>query len=178
MLIKSYEFGKLSSYMHSLKVGKAVEVRGPIGRFKYEKNADKQIGLIAGGTGLTPCLQVMRCVLDGPSDDKTTFVLFFQNRTEEDILLKSELDELLSKHKDRLQILYFLSNPTTTTFGSDKSKNKNNEIRGYIHQDMINAYMNPSESPLVCLCGPSGFNECMKKMLEQAGHNNDSIYVW
>ena len=48
---KSYEFGKLSTYLHSLKVGQGVEVRGPVGRFKYEKNSFRRIGLIAGGTG-------------------------------------------------------------------------------------------------------------------------------
>ena len=35
-----------------------VEVRGPVGRFKYTKNAYKKMGFVAGGTGLTPCLQV------------------------------------------------------------------------------------------------------------------------
>lgn len=49
--MKSYEFGKMSSYLHALKVGSEVEVRGPVGRFKYEKNSFKKIGLIAGGTG-------------------------------------------------------------------------------------------------------------------------------
>ena len=41
------------------------------------------------------------------------------------------------------------------------------------------------ECPLVCLCGPSGFNEAMKKLLVQAGHREEaegelksSIYVW
>ena len=35
-----------------------VQVRGPVGHFKYTKNQYKRVGLIAGGTGLTPCLQV------------------------------------------------------------------------------------------------------------------------
>ena len=160
--------------MHTLKVGSSVDVRGPIGRFKYEKNMHKKIGLIAGGTGLTPCLQVIRCVLDGPEDDHTNFVLFFQNRYEEDILLKSLLDDLQAKHPNRLQVFYFLSNPRTSSFAS---KHKN-EIKGYVNEEMIKKYMSPKDSSLACLCGPSGFNDAMKKLLEGAGHSGDSIYVW
>ena len=48
LLIKRYEYGKLSSYVHTLKIGDAVDIRGPIGRFKYEKNLYQSIGLIAG----------------------------------------------------------------------------------------------------------------------------------
>ena len=53
-----YELGKISNHMWNLKIGDMLDVRGPVGRFKYKKNAHKQIGLIAGGSGLTPCLQV------------------------------------------------------------------------------------------------------------------------
>lgn len=48
------------------KVGQSLDVRGPVGRFKYAKNAYRHIGLVAGGTGITPCLQLVRCVLEGP----------------------------------------------------------------------------------------------------------------
>lgn len=175
ILVKSYEFGKLSSYLHTLKVGDSIEVRGPVGRFKYEKNMYKCIGLVGGGTGLTPCLQVIRCVLDGPSDDNTNFVLFFQNRYENDILLRKELDLLQSGHPERLTIFYFLSNSNTT---QEFGKLNPQEIRGYISQDMINQYMSPDKCPLVCICGPSGFNESMKNLLENCNHTEKSIYVW
>lgn len=174
----------MSSYVHTLKVGASVEVRGPVGRFKYEKNAYKRIGLVAGGTGiyphhpkllnvqfifclcgygnirnfhfccfydfmyyfksyaldttafnyttmlnsifytitlgLTPCLQVIRCILESPEycvGEKTCFSLLFQNRSEEDILLRDELDGLQKNFPDRLQIFYYLSNPKSSEFG-------------------------------------------------------------
>jgi len=173
LLVKSYEFGKLSSFLHELKTGDSVDIRGPIGRFKYEKNKFSRIGLIAGGTGLTPCLQLMRCILEGEPDDKSKFVLFFQNRTEEDILLRDEIDTLVTRFPDRVQVLYFLSNSKSTKFGS-----VTNEIKGYISQKQIDSLMNPSLCPLVCLCGPSGFNDAMKKLLIESGHSDQSLYVW
>ena len=50
LLVKTYEFGKMSPHLHSLKVGGSLDVRGPVGRFKYTKNSYKNMGLIAGIT--------------------------------------------------------------------------------------------------------------------------------
>ena len=175
MLVKTYEMGKLSPQLHSLVVGDSLEVRGPVGHFKYTKNAYKKMGFIAGGTGLTPCLQVIRCLLEGPErvGDHTQMVLFFQNRTEEDILLKDVLDKLVAQNGSRLQVLYFLSNASTPTWGST-----GNEKRGYINAEVISQYMQPSVTQYVSLCGPGGFTEAMGKLLTEAGHTEESMFVW
>ena len=206
LLVKSYEFGKLSPFLHSLRPGNSVEVRGPVGRFKYNPNlyvAPQSMGLVAGGTGLTPCLQVIRCVLEGqgktdlPSDsglisDKTCFTLLFQNRTEEDILLREELDALAAKFPDRLRIIYFLSNPTTTEFGTTgrtssihQGDGYGREVRGYINAEVVSAILHPQRCPYVCICGPSGFNNSIKQLLVATGHVDDlpeqlkpTIFTW
>lgn len=193
LLVKSYEYGKLSPYLHCLRPGSAVEVRGPVGRFKYSPNrytAPQSMGLIAGGTGLTPCLQVIRCVLEGQGDkssaveDKTCFTLLFQNRTEEDILLREELDALVAKFPKRLRVIYFLSNPTGSEFGASQAKGgaRSNttsdgygtEVRGYINEQVVQSILRPERCPYVCVCGPSGFNACVKKLLEGVGHVDEA----
>lgn len=60
----------------------------------------KHIGMIAGGTGITPMLQIIRAVLRN-KDDKTVMWLIFANQTEEDILLREELEAF---PKDRLKV--------------------------------------------------------------------------
>ena len=45
------------------------------------------------------------------------FTLLFQNRTEDDILLKDELEKLEKSYGDRLAVYYYLSNPGTEEFG-------------------------------------------------------------
>jgi cytochrome-b5 reductase len=45
--------------MDELKTGQAVEMSGPKGRFEYKPNAYQSVGMIAGGSGLTPMLQVV-----------------------------------------------------------------------------------------------------------------------
>jgi cytochrome-b5 reductase len=46
--------------------------------------------MIAGGTGITPCYQIIKAVLNNPND-KTKVNLVYSNTTQEDILLKDEL---------------------------------------------------------------------------------------
>jgi cytochrome-b5 reductase len=55
---KSYPTGNISKLMDELKVGDSIGIRGPKGNFAYKRNMVKAIGMIAGGTGITPMLQV------------------------------------------------------------------------------------------------------------------------
>jgi cytochrome-b5 reductase len=87
-------------------------MKGPIPKIAYTPNMKKHLGMIAGGTGLTPMLQVIRAIVENPgitlhwSDfgviislslmtnpfmltaDKTEVTLVFANQSERDILLK------------------------------------------------------------------------------------------
>jgi len=58
LLVKTYEAGNVSKYLHSLQVGDEVQVRGPTGSFEYHANKWRTISMIAGGTGITPMTQV------------------------------------------------------------------------------------------------------------------------
>ena len=194
LLIKKYTDGKMSSHIHNLCVGDTLEFRGPVGRFKYTMNQYKKMGLIAAGSGLTPCLQVIRSVLEGPSGDDTKFVLFFQNRTEQDILLKDELQMLAKTYSSRLKVFFFLSSPTNPDWGIDFARGKGfksflassprtgagkiPEVRGAINSIALQEAMSPSECELIGMCGPSGFNDAMKNLLTNLGHTDNSLYVW
>jgi cytochrome-b5 reductase len=43
-----------------MKVGDKIGVRGPKGAFIYTPNMVREIGMVAGGTGITPMLQVRK----------------------------------------------------------------------------------------------------------------------
>jgi len=59
LVIKVYEKGKMSQHMDALKIGDTIDVKGPKGKFVYKPNMKRAIGMIAGGTGITPMLQVI-----------------------------------------------------------------------------------------------------------------------
>ena len=47
----------------------------------------KKVSMIAGGSGITPMLQVITAVLNDPNDN-TEMALLYANRTEGDILVR------------------------------------------------------------------------------------------
>ena len=92
--------GIMTQYLETLEPGATMLMEGPKGRLAYQgfgkfliqKNPIRKmkIGMVAGGTGITPCYQVIQAALNG--EDATNCSLIFGNRTVEDILLKDELD--------------------------------------------------------------------------------------
>ena len=97
LVIKVYPNGKVTEHLFSMKEGDEIMVKGPFPKFKYVPNMKKHLGMLCGGTGIAPMLQVIKEVLRNP-DDKTEVSLVFANETFDDILLKSTLDELAAKH--------------------------------------------------------------------------------
>jgi len=80
-------------------------MKGPKGHLEYKGRGNftinqkrvvtpykkRKIGMVAGGTGITPILQVIRAIQKDPSD-KTELWLIYANQTEDDILLRKELE--------------------------------------------------------------------------------------
>ena len=125
-----------------------------------------------GGTGLTPCLQVVRCILEGPEGegDSTTFTLLFQNRTSDDILLRKELDALAMKYVNRFKVVYFLSNPS----GDWGNESASTERKGYINTEAVKSLLGPDICQFVGVCGPGSFTESMTKILSEVGHQGEA----
>lgn len=111
LLIKSYPTGNISKYMASLVMGQTIKVKGPKGAMVYTPNMVRRFGMIAGGTGITPMLQIIRAVIRGRAmGDKTEIDLIFANVGAEDILLKEDLDQLAKDDKS-FRVYYVLNNP-------------------------------------------------------------------
>jgi len=146
LLIKTYPTGPMSSYLDSLSKGAKVSLKGPVPKIAYQPNMKKEIGMLAGGTGITPMLQVLRKICDDPKDQTKVSVVFC-NLTEEDILLKDMLDGLVAKNKN-ISITYSVDNPKPSWSGA----------KGLITPDLIKAKMpKPSDDSLIMVCGPPGF---------------------
>uniref|UniRef100_A0A0E0BXU8 NADH-cytochrome b5 reductase n=1 Tax=Oryza meridionalis TaxID=40149 RepID=A0A0E0BXU8_9ORYZ len=145
LLIKVYPDGKMSQYFASLKPGDVVEVKGPIEKLRYSPNMKKQIGMIAGGTGITPMLQVVRAILKNP-DDNTQVSLIYANVSPDDILLKRELDRLASSYPN-FKVFYTVDKPSNDWRGGV----------GYISKDIaLKGLPRPGEDSLILVCGPPG----------------------
>ena len=111
LLIKSYPTGNISRHLATLNIGDKMKVKGPKGAMVYTPNMVRHFGMIAGGTGITPMLQVAKAILRGRSSgDKTEVDLIFANVNEEDILLRQDLDKL-AREDSGFRVHHVLNNP-------------------------------------------------------------------
>ncbi|KAI9009008.1 hypothetical protein CLU79DRAFT_775644 [Phycomyces nitens] len=147
LIVKSYPDGKMSKHIHDLKIGDTLDIKGPIPKYNWDGSSIQNVGMIAGGTGITPMLQIIRKVFnDKSTDEKTKVTLVFANQTEEDILLKDELDKYAAQYPDRFKVVYVLDKPQKTWEG----------VKGFVTPDLIKEHLPTpeTESSIVFVCGP------------------------
>jgi ferredoxin-NADP reductase len=88
--IKSYRDHKgVTNELDNLKVGDELIIRDVWGAIQYKGEGY----FIAGGAGITPFIAILRDLRD--KDMVGSNQLFFSNKTADDIILKSELEEVL-----------------------------------------------------------------------------------
>lgn len=88
--------------------------------------------------------QLICRILENPNDQKTKIWLIYGNKQEQDILLKSQLDELQAKYKDRLSIKYILDQPSSEAYE-----------KGYVTKEMIEEMMLNEKRRKIFVCGPN-----------------------
>lgn len=91
--------GKMSQHLDSLKIGDSIDIKGPKGHMEYLGNGGnfwvKPVGkpkstrqashfiMIAGGTGITPMLQVLHYMFRNPGNDTNVkATLLYANQSE------------------------------------------------------------------------------------------------
>ncbi|KAF2184131.1 NADH-cytochrome b5 reductase 1 [Zopfia rhizophila CBS 207.26] len=161
LLIKSYPTGNISKHVASLMVGQTMKVRGPKGAMVYTPNMVRHFGMIAGGTGITPMLQIIKAIIRGRElGDVTEVDLIFANVNSDDILLREDLDEL-AKKDSRFRVHYVLNNPPEKWDGGV----------GFVTADMIKAKLpGPAKDIKILVCGPPPMVSAMKKATESLGY--------
>jgi ring-1,2-phenylacetyl-CoA epoxidase subunit PaaE len=107
--VKRISGGVFSNWVGDhLKAGDIVEVMPPHGSFTTEFNATAKrhvIG-IAGGSGITPVMSLVRTLLK--SEPESRFTLLYGNRDSGSIIFLEELAKLKDRYIDRLETYHFL----------------------------------------------------------------------
>ncbi|XP_008201302.1 NADH-cytochrome b5 reductase 2 isoform X1 [Tribolium castaneum] len=177
--------GKMTQHLESLKIGDTIEVRGPSGRLQYQGHGTfsikklrkdppqivtvNKVSMIAGGTGITPMLQLIRHITKDPSD-KTKLKLIFANQTEKDILVRKELEEVAKEHPDQFELWYTLDTPPENWKYSS----------GFINENMIKDHLfPPSNDNIVLMCGPPPMiNYACNPSLEKLKYDKDLCFAY
>jgi cytochrome-b5 reductase len=160
LVIKVYPDGQLTGkYFANLRVGDEVLFRGPKGAYTHTVGQCKKIGMIAGGTGITPMYQLIRAICED-EHDTTEVSLILANRTEEDILLREQLEKYARRYPKNFKLWYMLDQPPQDwAYGS-----------GFVTADIMKEKLPaPGPGTKVMLCGPPGMVNASKKALETLG---------
>jgi cytochrome-b5 reductase len=188
LAVKTYPEGKMSQHMAKMKIGDTLDFKGPIVKLPYKANEYKEIGMVAGGTGIAPMLQVADEILENPSDT-TKIKLIFANVSEEDILLKKQIDAKAAANPGKLSVYYVVDKaPSRMFFQSAWTGGV-----GYVTEAMLKEQMPPpgAESKVyVCgpppmykaICGPKGTKEDPKAqgelggLLKALGYTSEQVF--
>lgn len=149
--------GYFSSYLlDEAKVGDKLVVGEPSGDFCYDNIRDKHnIVAIAGGSGVTPFLSMIKS-LDEGSDD-FNLLLIYGAKTRKDLLI-----DYNDVKCDKVKLVIVLS----------EEKVEGYEY-GFISKDIIEKYL-PDEYS-VFMCGPNAMYSFVRKELSELGVNSYSI---
>ncbi|WP_378176093.1 fatty acid desaturase [Aquimarina sp. SS2-1] len=153
--IKRIAGGKLSDHLvNTIKKKDKLRVSGPFGKFLLPKSIDKPFVFIAGGSGITPIMSMIKSVLR-TSEEKVT--LLYGSRSEEEVIFDQELKELSIHYPNRLDILL-----------SFEILNVDVQY-DYLSKLSVDSYF--------YICGPSAMMEASKKVLSRLGVLGDLIKV-
>jgi len=135
------------------------------------------IGMLAGGTGVTPMIQIVNSILSDPADHTTVTLVVFST-TGGDIMMFDRLNSIAASSKNAVQISFVVSKPLSsaekTKFGPLQQVSMRSLDRGGILKLLGIDGENENES-VVCQCGPEGFTKHVKGQLKDLG---DQLMTW
>ncbi|KAI9039849.1 cytochrome b5 reductase family protein [Aspergillus affinis] len=174
LLVKQYPNGKASTHLHSLVPGDTLTFLAPLRGFPWKPNQFSQVYLIAGGAGITPLYQLLQGILKNPND-KTKVNLVFGVNTEQDLLLREELEDFKRRFPGRFDFVY------TVTHGEEGSSLR----KGRVTEELLREVTREGRgrNTKVFVCGPSGMEEALvgsrisgEGILGKLGFKNDQVY--
>lgn len=151
IIVKRKKDGAMTNHLFGMHVGDKLLFRNVAFKVAYKPNRWRKIGMIAGGTGFTPMLQVIRHALQEPAEsgviDTTELSFLYCNRTDRHVLLKGLFDDLARRHADRFKVYYAVDKAVSKTWP---------HWEGYITKKMLAETMPgpKEEKSIIMVCGP------------------------
>ena len=153
--------GLMSQHIDDLNIGDTMLIKGPKGHLHYHENGQfqvkplgkpheqrkcSQIAMMAGGTGITPMLQILHAIFHNPRDTTTSVKLLYANQTPDDILVRDELETLAKDFPNRFSLWFTVDRPTKDWKYST----------GFISKSMVEKHVlfEKNEDTQFYMCGP------------------------
>merc|ERR1712232_1486678 len=167
-MVKVYPDGEMSQHLDALEVGQPMHFKHCEFNVKiqYPFNGKKEIGMLVGGTGITPMIQALHCVL-GTEGDASKVAMLYGSKTAKDILARETLDAWATSFAARFQITHVLS--------EEPEGSPWDGARGFITREMVEANLpGPDSDCLIFICGPPPLHE-LAGLLEEMGYRTEQV---
>jgi len=164
--------GVFSNWINEhLKPGDTVNVMAPQGRFfvPIEEQAHRHHLGIAGGSGITPILSIMKTVL--AREPASRFTLIYGNRKLRSTMFKEELDDLKDKYLARVVMHHVFSDEHTEMDIHTGVMNRQKIA------EFLGALVPPASIDHAYICGPFQMNDEAEAALLAAGVPEDRIHI-
>ncbi len=165
LIVKRYPSGVVSSYLHSLAIGQTVYMSGPHVGGHFVDGMARKVGMVAGGVGITPMVSMIRTIIRRGLEVQVS--LLYANKTEADIILRDEFENLAAGH-DNFRLLLALD--TVPPYW--------NGHRGYLDETALARFLpSPAADTVVFLCGPPMMEFKLREKLLLLGYGRKQIII-
>lgn len=147
--------------LKDLPIGTEVKLDAPYGDFKLHQTATTPAVFLIGGIGITPVRSIVAQATHDKTDHKIT--LLYSNKTPADAAFTADLEALAKE------------NPNFTFVPVYTDVKEGDHETGYIDVEKVKKYVADIAAPIYYLAGPAGMVAAMRKLLVEAGANEDNI---
>jgi cytochrome-b5 reductase len=163
LTIKRYESGLVSKYVHDREVGDTVLMSGPNTGGHWIDGMAKKVGFVAGGTGITPMISIIRWILAKSLD--VELFLVFANKTETDIIFREEWEGNVREHAT-FHCYHVLEQPPAPW----------SQGTGRITEEILRRQLPPpGPDTVIFLCGPPLMADALEATLKGIGYSEQSL---
>jgi ferredoxin-NADP reductase len=156
--VERLDDGEVSPYLtQELRVGDAIEIRGPVGGyFVWDAEDGGPLLLVAGGSGVVPLRAMLRHRWRSGSDVRAR--LLYSSRSLDDVIYRAELDEAM----DGVEVVHTLTRAQPPGWTGYSRR---------VDAELLREVAWPAgEEPLTYVCGPTSFVETVARELVELGH--------
>lgn len=170
--IKQMPGGRFSSWANAkIAVGQSLEVLPPMGRFvtPAEEAANPHYVAIAGGSGITPVISIMKAVLHEKPRARVT--LLYGNRDTASIMFLEELASLKNRYLDRVEIYHFLENE------AEEIELFNGRLDRAKCEEVLSTLIDVKSTDAFFICGPGPMMDAAEAALTARGVSPGDIFI-
>lgn len=155
--------GAVTNYLHSLKKGDEITLRGPYGNgFPVEFFRGKDVVLITGGCGIPPIAALIEYIIKNRKEFGRVY-LIYGAKTPDEILLKDKMEKW---QKHDIHIITTIDKPAEGWTGPV----------GFV-SDFVKEIKIDEANAVAAMCGPGPMMGALEKILRPLGISDRRIFV-